>query len=155
MLRDARSYWKHDYENEFPSIIQSMFYLSNIMTRGVCRRLPKSLAELQRGAARPQAKHETAAGEVVCVCVCAWAAGQSWCGCIRDTAETLVCLPEVDQPYIRDLRLCSWTFDSFWQHSGMWRIHRIQLQRLWLYKSNGPVWALLDIYAPLWTWKST
>lgn len=60
------------------------------MTRGVCRRLPKSLAELQRGAARPQAKHETAAGEVVCVCVCAWAAGQSWCGCIRDTAETLV-----------------------------------------------------------------
>lgn len=90
MLRDARSYWKHDYENEFPSIIQSMFYLSNIMTRGVCRRLPKSLAELQRGAARPQAKHETAAGEVVCVCVCAWAAGQSWCGCIRDTAETLV-----------------------------------------------------------------
>lgn len=124
MRRDARSYWKHDYESEFPSIIQSVFYLSNIRTRGVCRRLPKSLTELQRGAARPRAEHETAAGAAV------WMHS-------RHSAETLVCLPEVDQPYIRDLRLCCWTLDSSWQHSGMWRIHR-----LWFYKSDGPVWAL-------------
>lgn len=148
MLRDARSYWKHDYESEFPSIIQSVFYLSNIRTRGVCRQLPKSLTELQRGAARPQAEHETAAGEAVCVdafetlcrdaCVSPWGwptlykRSQTVTDCAAELLTPLGtqgCGGSTDSDSIRVMDPCELCLDA--------------------------VTSLLDIYTPLWTWKST